>query len=231
MDLDHRDIRAGTGEEEWRMGSRRWSEFGIVVWLFLSLWLTYVYFIPSPYITNPNIISRIGLTLSLAETGSLDIDVVAAHTIDKASSGGHYFSDKAPGTSFTALVPVVPFVWILKAFDTPIVPFVGRNLSLLASIVIYIATAFTSGLFTAAAAAMLYVLARHWHATRGAALFAALSFGVATPATGQATLFFGHALAGSCLWIGFATAVLIREAEKPRHNEIALAFLSGVLLV
>src|SRR4029077_12614628 len=88
MNLDHRDIRAGTGEEEWRMGSRRWSEGGIVVWLFLSLWLTYVYFIPSPYITNPNIISRIGLTLSLAETGSLDIDVVAAHTIDKASSGG-----------------------------------------------------------------------------------------------------------------------------------------------
>jgi hypothetical protein len=203
----------------------------IIVWLFLSLWLTYAYFIPSPYIVNPNIVSRIGLTLSLAETGSLDIDAVAARTVDKASSGGHYFSDKAPGTSFVALVPVVPFVWVLKAFNTPIVPYAGRDLTLLAAIVIYIATAFTSGLFTAAAAAMLYLLARHWHVTRGAALFAALCFGVATPAAGQATLFFGHALSGASLWIGFATAVLILETESPCANEIGLAFLSGVLLV
>jgi hypothetical protein len=230
-DFSLNDIRNNTEEEGWRTRSHPWSERQIVAWLFFSLWLTYAYFIPSPYLTNPNIISRIGLTLSLAETGSLDIDAVAAHTIDKASSGGHYFSDKAPGTSLTALIPVLPLVWILKAFNIPIVPFVGRDLSLVAAIVIYIATAFTSSLFTAAAAAMLYVLARHWRATRGAALFAALAFGVATPAAGQATLFFGHALAGSCLWIGFATAVLILEARAARRTEIALAFLSGVLLV
>jgi hypothetical protein len=199
--------------------------------LFLSLWLTYAYFVPSPYIDNPNIVSRIGLTLSLAETGSFDIDAVAARTVDKASSGGHYFSDKAPGTAFIALVPVVPFVWVLKASNTPIVPFAGRDLTLLFAVVIYIATVFTSGLFTAAAAAMLYLLARHWRASRGAALFAAFCFLLATPAAGQATLFFGHALNGACLWIGFATAVLILETESPRDNEIALAFLSGVLLV
>src|SRR5215469_4410050 len=122
------------------MHHRRWSEREIVVWLFLSLWLTYAYFFPSPYINSPNIVSRIGLTLSLAETGSIDIDAVAARTVDKASSKGHYFSDKAPGTSFIALLPVVPFVWVLKAFNIPIIPFAGRDLTLLFAVVIYIAT-------------------------------------------------------------------------------------------
>jgi hypothetical protein len=212
------------------MRSRRWSDREIVIWLFCSLWLTYAYFVPSPHIGNPNIMSRIGLTLSLAETGSLDIDAFARPQVDKAFANGHYYSDKPPGTSFVALMPVVPFVWIMKAFGTPVVPYSGRHLSLLAAIAIYIAIVFTSSLFTAAVAVMLYLLARHWHATRGAALFAALSFGVATPAAGQATLFFGHALSGGCLWIGFATVVLIIETEKPRHNETALALLSGVLL-
>jgi hypothetical protein len=224
------DTRNGAEEAKWRVGSRRWSDREIVIWLFCSLLLTYAYFIPSPHVRNPNSISRIGLTLSLARTGSLDIDAVAAPFVDKAFANGHYYSDKAPGTSFVALVPIAPFVWIMKAFDIPLISYSGRRLSLLCAIVIYIATVFTSSLFTAVAAVMIYVLARHWHASRGAALFAALSFGVATPAAGQATLFFDHALAGSCLWIGFSTVVLILETEKPRHNETAFAFLSGVLL-
>jgi hypothetical protein len=229
-DLSNNGERDGIEVARWFVSSHRWTERQIVIWLFFSLWLSYAYFVPTPHVRNPNSISRIGLTLSLAESGSLDIDAVAAPFVDKAFANGHYYSDKAPGTSFAALVPVVSFVWIMKAFDVPLIPYSGRRLLLPYAIVIYIATVFTSSAFTAAAAVMLYVLARLWHATRSSALFAALSFGVATPAAGQATLFFGHALAGACLWIGFATVVLIIETEKPRHNETTFALLSGVLL-
>lgn len=52
-----------------------------------------------------NEISRFGLTWSLVDRHSLNIDTVEAFTIDKAFYKGHYYTDKAPGLSFAA-VPI-----------------------------------------------------------------------------------------------------------------------------
>jgi len=49
--------------------------------------------------------TRLGLTQSLVDRGSVTIDQVAPLTIDRARYRGHYYSDKAPGMSFAA-VPV-----------------------------------------------------------------------------------------------------------------------------
>ena len=55
------------------------------------------------YPINWQDVSRLGLTESIALRGSLRIDPYASQTGDKASFGGHIYSDKAPGMSFAAL--------------------------------------------------------------------------------------------------------------------------------
>ena len=65
---------------------------------------------------------------------------------------------------------------------------------------------------------------------RRRALFASLGFGLATPAWGWATAFFGHALAGSCLLLGFTLAVAILEASLSPRCEFLAWILVGALL-
>jgi hypothetical protein len=62
---------------------------------------------------NPQDVSRIGLSLSILERGSLNIDPYALGTSDRAFRDGHWYSDKAPGVSILAL----PTVAALRAVD------------------------------------------------------------------------------------------------------------------
>ena len=78
----------------------------------------------------------------------------------------------------------------------------------------YAATVVVSGLFTVAAALCVLWLSLSWGYSRGAALFAATAYGVATPAWCYATLFMGHGLAAGCLMIAFTAAVALREASS-----------------
>ena len=55
---------------------------------------------------NPQVVTRLGLTLSIVGSGRLDIDRFASNTVDKAFVDGHYYADKVPGLSFLA-IPVV----------------------------------------------------------------------------------------------------------------------------
>ena len=200
------------------------------MFLFLSLWATYTFFIPSPQMDNANQISRMALVFSIAESGSLSIEKLADFTLDKALYGGRYYSDKAPGTSFTALPFVAASLASFNALGLDTVPIVEGRVSRSFAKFTCVAIVFTSSLFTAAAAAMLYHLARHWNATRNAALFAALCFGVATPAAGWATVFFGHALAGACLFLAFTVISLGAALRLQAPGENVLAFVTGVLL-
>ena len=92
---------------------------------------------------------------------------------------------------------------------------------------VYASTVLTSGLFTAVAAATLFLTARSLGATQVGALFGALSYGVGTPAFGWATAFFGHATAGACLFLAFAALVALeRESPSSRHA-LALGCCAG----
>ena len=48
-------------------------------------------------------VTRLGLTLSIVDSGRLDIDRFADRTKDKAVFEGHYYADKVPGLSFLAI--------------------------------------------------------------------------------------------------------------------------------
>src|SRR5262249_10527309 len=80
-----------------------------------------------------------------------------------------------------------------------------------------------------AATAVFWLCRRLGGGTSGA-VYAALAFGVATPAWGWATAYFGHALAGSCLFLGFALAVGLLESKEPMRAELARWMLVGGLL-
>src|SRR5215831_4614347 len=73
----------------------------------LLLFLAYGYFIPRGAMWNAD--TRLFLAASIVDDGSITLDRYAPYTGDIASSGGHYYSDKAPGSSLLA-VPVYAFV-------------------------------------------------------------------------------------------------------------------------
>ena len=197
--------------------------------IFLSLWALYAWIGPGMSAINANSISRIGLVFSIVERHALDIDPIARYTIDKAEFEGHTYLDKAPGLSLMA----VPAVAVIHGFATrmgmPTVAVQGEAFSLFYFISVWTGVVFSVALLTAAAAAMMYWLARHLGMSRGAALFGALGFAVCTPAFGWATSFFGHGAAGACLFIGYALVVMASSPVAPRNGP-RLAFLAGAAL-
>jgi hypothetical protein len=191
----------------------RISDTQLSAWIFSMVWATAVFFGPelSP---NSNVVSRMGLVFSLLQNGSLHIDQFAPYTLDKAMVNGFYYSDKAPGQALVALPFVGAAMVGARAAGYPTAPIAAGEFTPFYHLVLWIAVAFTSSLFTAAAAACLYLLARHLGASRGGALFASLGFGFCTPALGWGTMFFGHAMAGGSLLLSFA-AIVFGSAERP----------------
>ncbi len=198
--------------------------------IFLSLWALYACIGPGMSAIDANSISRIGLVFSIVQRHALDIDPIAPYTIDKAEVGGHTYLDKAPGLSFMA----VPVVAVIHAFATrfgmPTVAVQGESFSIYYLLSVWAGVVFSAALLTAAAAAVMYPLARHLGAGRAASLFGTLTFALCTPAFGWATAFFGHGVAGACLLIGFAFLIFASATRGRAVTNCASAFLAGVSL-
>jgi hypothetical protein len=171
-----------------------------------------------------------GLVYSILKEYSLKIDSFADLTIDKAQFGGHYYPDKAPGLSFMAL-PVVSLVLpALRTMHMETRPVIGRIFTTSYYVTGWLACVVTSSLFTAFAAATLYLLARHCRASKSAGLFGALVFGLAMPSAGWATVFFSHATAGACLFVAFALMILVSEASSEGRRDFTAGLVIGALL-
>ena len=168
--------------------------------LFVLLFASFAYFYQAGG-WNQN--SRFALVRAITNEGTLNIDPFTNSTGDKAFYNGHYYSDKAPGLALAA-VPVVAAVRpIYRAFGGDAETYEG--LALLS----YLATVATAGLFTALAGVCLFTLCLELGATRGGALFAALTFTVATPMWTLATIFIGHGFGAALLVFAFAAAMRI----------------------
>jgi MFS family permease len=175
--------------------------------LFVLLFASYAYFYQAGG-WNQN--SRFDLVRAITNEHTLNIDPFRLSTGDIAFFDGHYYSDKAPGIAFTA-VPVVALVRpILHAFGGD--PETYAGLALLS----YLATVFTAGLFTALAGVCLYTLAIDLGASGGGALFAAFTFGLATPIWTLATIFIGHAFGAALLVFAFAAALRVGTVDASR---------------
>ena len=170
------------------------------------------YFLRLP--RNPNENSRMSPVLAAFWHRTLRIDAYQEagplRTIDRSVREGHYYSDKAPGSSLLAAVGYAP----LYAFEQ----LTGREASYLArkfamtlsAVTIPVALAL-SALFSMASAAV--------GPRRGAAAVTAGLLG--TPLLPFGSVLFGHALAGALLFLAFA---LVRRAalggQRPAWRDL-----------
>lgn len=185
--------------------------------LFALLFVSFAYFYQAGG-WNQN--SRFALVRAITNEGTVNIDPFKNATGDKAMHDGHFYSDKAPGIALTA-VPVVAFVRPLyRAFGGD--PETYEGLALLS----YLSTVFTAGLFTALAGVCLFALCLELGASYGGALFAALTFTLATPIWTLATIFIGHAFAAAFLVFAFAAAMRIGAADP--SQDVQLGAMVGV---
>lgn len=180
--------------------------FRTAVIIFIVSFLTYACFLQDP--NNPNVSSRMFLTLSIVGHGELSIDRYAVKTIDKAVSHGKFYSDKAPGLSLMA-IPVTTLLWrpiINGSLHRPdeFTAAEGSGWPPAYYLFTYFANLSTSVFITALSVAAIFLVALSVFGNLTGAIFTAVAYGFATPAFGWATAFFGHASAMGLLMIGFA---------------------------
>jgi hypothetical protein len=171
----------------------------------LLLFVSYAYFYQAGG-WNQN--TRFALVRAILEEHTLRIDTYKDMTGDRALWEGHYYSDKAPGSSLLALAPVE-----LARTSARIA---GVDPSSMAGITwtSYVATVATSALFTVIAALCVFWVAQQWGASLAAATFASLAYGLATPAWAYATVFIGHAVTSGCLMLAFAGIIALQRGAR-----------------
>lgn len=90
---------------------KQWLRLSLMTALVCQLgWMLNVY----PHWRETNSTSRVYLSVAMVEYGTFQIDKCLStygNTLDKALYKGHFYSDKAPGTSFL----FVPLTWAVAA--------------------------------------------------------------------------------------------------------------------
>lgn len=152
-------------------------------------------------------ISRVALADALLE-GRVTIDDYAGRTIDRARYEGHYYSDKAPGLSAVAAIPV----GALSAADPTLVePHSERLWTPEGSFSLWAIRALVGGLFFVLGVVLVGRVAEAVAARTGAA--AAVAYGLGTLAHPLAPTLFGHIPAGS---LGLAGLLLAGRGTRLR---------------
>ena len=153
--------------------------------------------------------------------GKVFIDAYQANTIDKAFYRGHHYSEKAPGSSLTAL-PVLAlarvglrFVGIDPVSNPGLLAQdahrhrVGRNLA------------------RAAHVSVLFDWSIGRGSSRKGAAFAAVALGLTSPLWAYASLFWGHVLAAFRLLYGAKGVMTLARQPSPR-GATRMALLAGL---
>lgn len=190
--------------------------------LFALIWVSSAWF--GSWEFNPNNATRLFAALSIVERGDAAIDPFSHLSIDKAQFGSHTYLDKAPGMTLMTM-PVIAGLLMLtgersdyidKRIDNPrLVAFLRLRLRLAAIL--------SSGLLTALAAVALAHMAGSITGSRSAGLFAAIAYGLGSPAWGWATTIFGHAAVGALLMIAFWAVWRGMRDDVPRPWLAAIA--------
>jgi hypothetical protein len=171
--------------------------------LFALAFTAYAYFFQGG---GWNAAVRFDLVRAIVEQGTVRIDGYETNTGDLAYRDGHYYCDKAPGLSFAA-VPVYAAVYRLAGE--------GRIRGLFVSRAAWLATIVTVAIPSAAAVVMLYLLGEVLGLLPAWRAALALAYAFATLAFPYSTLFYGHQLAASLLFLAFGLLVRARWRGTP----------------
>lgn len=161
--------------------------------------------------------SRLALTMAVVEHGELHIDRYhegVLPTGDKSYAGGHYYSDKAIGTSVAALLPYALARPLLARIEDP-----RRRVNL----AMWFVVVATIALPMAVAIVLLYALALRQQRNAAGALFAPVAVALGTPLWPFGTVLFGHVPAA--VWLFLAFWLIRRVCEQPHVHcgTVALA--------
>jgi hypothetical protein len=167
---------------------------------------------------NPQDVSRLGLSRSLVERGSLNIDPYALNTSDRARRSGHWYSDKAPGISLLA----VPSVEALRVVDH--LAGNAHGLAIWSRLGhIWLLRILTGGVGLLAAALLIGRAAEGLRPGYGAPVAITYALGTIAGPLGATT--FGHDVAAA---VSFAAFVV---AARGRRLAVAAGALAGVAVL
>lgn len=186
--------------------------------LFALLLLCYVYFFPRWADWGQN--SKLDLTLAIVDQGTLMIDDYVHNTGDYAYYNGHYYSDKAPGTSFLGVLPYAAFKLVAQTpLMTGLMDAIRANPALAETLrpegsglledKVYQALALTVITFFVVSApsallgVVLYRLAGMFTQNRGYALLVAAVYGLATIAFPYSSILNGRQIAAALVTTSF----------------------------
>jgi hypothetical protein len=163
--------------------------------------------------------SRLALTYSLGDRGTICIDGLQAQTRDLACIDGHYYCDKPPGQSWLGALVYTPLRPWLEAhpLDGPQLLYWWPD---------YVITSLTSGLATALLGVLVYLAALQGGCGQRWAVVVSLSCGLATPLFTYGTLFFGH---NTAALMTFAAYLLLRRADDSGRWSAGGMLTAGLL--
>ena len=185
--------------------------------IFLIPFITYAYFYQG---ADQSIACRFDLLRSMIEKGALYInDFCGFNTADIITFHGHIYSVKAPGTSYTALIP-----WMI--FRIALLPMNAAHEPQYWAFVTYLTTVFTTGLLISAMCVVMFRFARFLGASDGRAAGVALILGLGTIAFPYATELTGEPVAAVCVFTAFyLLATFVTRPSSMRA--FAAGFLAG----
>lgn len=193
------------------------------LFVFLLLAVCYGYFYQDPG-WNGN--SRLGLTFAIVTQGRLTIDsyynndASGLSTGDKSVNNGHYYTDKAIGSSVLAAVVYYPIYGLIKLVGHPIAIWIQK----------YLLTFIVTGLPSALAGSLIYLFCLYVSKNRFRSLVVTLAIALGTMSFPFSVTFFGHQLAASLLFMGFFSIFLINVQTRESALKPAHLFLIGFLL-
>ena len=180
---------------------RNWSQWTVGLIILIAA----VYFFQDPE-WNGN--SRLNLTRAIVEQGSFQIDkYVNQHdwiTEDVALFEGHYYSDKAIGSSFLA----VPFYFLIYNFANAL------HLQLGSALIKHLLTALVLGPGLALNGMVMYRLAGKLGASPARALTVTLAVALGTMLWPYSAVFYGHVLAATFLILAFYLLFSMRQTPE-----------------
>lgn len=197
--------------------------FSVAVCVFLILLGSYAFFWQS---RDWNSASRLMLTYSLGDRGTIQLDGLEQQTGDRSYYRGHHYSDKGPGYSLLAW----PIYRLARTvFGLPEHPLNQAGFAHWPSD--YLVTLATSGLLTALAGGLLTILAARLGCGPRRAALVGLAYGLATPAWVYATLAYGHQATASFLLMAFACLWDEGRSQWPRLRAFSAGGLAAYAAV
>jgi hypothetical protein len=214
--------------------------------LFALLLLCYAYFFPRWADWGQN--SKLDLTLAIVDKGTLMIDDYVHNTGDYAYYNGHYYSDKAPGTSFLGVLPYAAFKLAAQTpLMTRLMDAIRANPALAATLrpegsglledKVYQALALTVITFSIVAVpsallgVVLYRLAGMFTPNRTYALLVPVIYGLATIAFPYSSILNSRQIVAVLLTVSFYLLLRLGQRGRGMVTLALVGFLLGLALI